>query len=214
MSSATDRPTSTTTRLQGLLHYRTIDLVTIAALGVAFGVVFWAWGKLYGVLDLASTLAYPPAGALLGGGWLVAGVVGGLIVRRPGAAFGTELVAAAVSMFVLGGTEWGFTVILSGIVQGLGAELVFAALAYRSFGVVTAALAGAASAAFAAVYEWNFYYDGWDLQYRLAHLGFFAVSGVVVAGVLGWALVRALATTGALDAFGPGRELQDAAAQS
>lgn len=204
MSSASTR--SRGPRLD--VRYRTIDLVTIAALGVAFGVVFWAWGKVYGVLDLAATIGYPPAGALLGGGWLVAGVVGGLIVRKPGAAFATELVAAAISMFVLGGTEWGFTVVLSGIVQGIGAELAFAALAYRRFGLMVAALAGALSAAFASVYEWTYYYSGWDLGYKLAHLGFFVVSGVVVAGVLGWALVRALATTGALDAFASGREAE------
>jgi energy-coupling factor transport system substrate-specific component len=203
MSSASTR---TPTQRRPRLDYRTIDLVTIAALGVAFGVVFWAWGKLYGVLDLAATLGYPPSGALLGGGWLVAGVVGGLVVRRPGAAFATELVAAAISMFVLGGTEWGFTVLLSGLVQGAGAELGFALGRYRRFGLGAAVLAGVLSAAFAAVYEWNFYYDGWDLPYRLAHLGFFALSGAVVAGLLGWLLVRSLATTGALDSFGAGRD--------
>lgn len=192
------------------VRYRTIDLVTIAALGVAFGVVFWAWGKVYGVLDLAATIGYPPAGALLGGGWLIAGVVGGLILRKPGAAFATELVAAAVSMFVLGGTEWGFTVVLSGIVQGVGAELAFAAFAYRRFGLAVAGLSGVLAAVCASVYEWTYYYSGWDLGYKLAHLGFFAVSGLLVAGLLGWALVRALATTGALDAFAAGREAQEA----
>lgn len=203
MSSAS---THTSTRGIGFTGYRSIDLGVIAALGVAFGVVFWAWGKLYGVLDLAATLGYPPSGALLGGGWLIAGVVGGLVVRRPGAAFATELVAAAISMFVLGGTEWGFTVVLSGLVQGAGAELAFALGRYRRFGLRLAVLAGVLSAVFAAVYEWSFYYTDWDLAYRLAHLGFLSVSGAVVAGVLGWLLVRALAQTGVLDSFEAGRE--------
>ena len=76
-------------------RYRTIDLVTIATLGVAFGVIFWGWGKLYGVAGTLGMLAYPPSGAIFGGGWLIAGIVGGLILRKPGAAFATELIAAS-----------------------------------------------------------------------------------------------------------------------
>ncbi len=202
MSSASTNP-----MVRG--RYRTIDLVTIASLGVAFGVVFWAWGKLYGVIDLATVVGYPPAGGLLAGPWLIAGVVGGLVVRRAGAAFATELVAAVVSMFVLGGTEWGFTVFFSGVVQGLGAELAFLLVAYRVWTLPVAALAGALSGAFGAVYEAFFYYADWDAAYRLVYGGFFVVSGAVVAGGLGWVLVRALAGTGALDAFGAGREAHD-----
>lgn len=202
MSSASTSPS-----VRG--RYRTIDLVTIASLGVAFGVVFWAWGKLYGVIDLATVVGYPPAGGLLAGPWLIAGVVGGLVVRRVGAAFATELVAAVVSMFVLGGTEWGFTVFFSGVVQGLGAELAFLLVAYRVWTLPVAALAGALSGAFGAVYESFFYYADWDAAYRLVYGGLFVVSGAVVAGGLGWVLVRALAGTGALDAFGAGREAHD-----
>lgn len=186
-------------------RYRTIDLVTIAMLGVAFGVIFWGWGKFYDVVDLGAVVAFKPAAGLLGGMWLIAGVVGGLIVRRPGAAFATELIAAMVSMFVLGGTAWGGTVLLSGIVQGLGAELIFALFLYRRFDVVTAMLAGALSAVFATFYEWKYYWTDWDLVYRLAYLGFFTVSGVLIAGLGGWLLVRRLSQAGALDSFPAGR---------
>ncbi|MFD1859387.1 ABC transporter permease [Aeromicrobium camelliae] len=198
MSSAT-RPTLD-------LRYRTIDLVTIATLGVAFGVVFWAWGKLYEPLSNLALFAFPPSSALLGGVWLMAGVVGGLIVRKPGAAFATEFIAAAVSTLIVGGTQWGFSVFASGFFQGLGAELIFLAFFYRRFGLVVAAAAGALSAAFESVYEWYSYYSDWSFGYQLAHLGFFVVSGIVVAGVGGWALTRALATAGVLDSFAAGRE--------
>lgn len=187
------------------IRYRTLDLVTIAMLGVAFGVVFWGWGKFYDVIDLGAAVGFKPAAGLLGGMWLIAGVVGGLIVRRPGAAFATEMVAAMISMFVLGGTAWGGTVLLSGIVQGLGAELIFAVFLYRRFDVVTAMLAGALSAVFAVFYEWKYYWPDWDLQWRLAYLGFFTVSGIVIAGLCGWLLVRRLAQAGALDSFAAGR---------
>lgn len=188
------------------VRYRTIDLVTITTLGVAFGVVFWGWGKLYEPLSGLAVFSYPPTSALLGGVWLTAGVVGGLIIRKPGAAFATEFIAAAVSAFIVGGTQWGWSVFASGFWQGLGAELIFLLFFYKRFGVVVAALAGALAGAFESFYEWSAYYSDWDLPYKLAHLGFFILSGAVVAGIGGHALVRALAKAGVLDAFEPGRE--------
>ncbi|AWB93780.1 ECF transporter S component [Aeromicrobium chenweiae] len=200
MSSATTSTSGFTVR------YRTIDLVTVATLGVAFGVIFWGWNKAYEPLSDLAVFGYPPSSALLAGVWLTAGVVGGLVVRKPGAAFATELIAAAVSTVVIGGSQWGFSTLASGFWQGLGAELVFLLFFYRRFGLVVAALAGAVAAGFEAVYEWSSYYPDWDWPYKFAHLGFFVVSGIVIAGVGGFALVRALAATGVLDAFGAGRE--------
>ena len=91
---------ATTSKTRFHVHYRTIDLVTITTLAVAFGVIFWGWGKLYEPLSGLAVFSYPPSSGLLAGPWLIAGVVGGLIVRKPGAAFATEFLAAAVSMLV------------------------------------------------------------------------------------------------------------------
>ncbi len=206
MSSATVREdTSPITRL---VRYRTIDLVTIATLAVAIGVTFWAWGKAYAGLSTLAAFSYLPSVGLLSGPWLLAGVLGGLIVRRPGAALATEIAAAAVSGLVPGGTEWGMSVLVSGFWQGLGAELVVAVLLYRRFGLPTAVLMGAVAGAVESVYEWFAYYDGvFNAGDRLAHLAFFALSGAVVAGAGGWLLTRALARAGVLDSFGPGRDL-------
>lgn len=186
--------------------YRTVDLVTIALLGVAFGVIFWGWGKLYEPLSAAAVFSFPPSTGLLAGPWLIAGVVGGLIIRRPGAAFATEFIAAAVSAVVIGGTQWGFSVFASGLMQGLGAELAFLLFAYRRFTLGVACLAGALAATLESVYEWFFYWADWGFDYKLANLGFFAVSGVLIAGLGGWLLTRALAKAGVLDSFGAGRE--------
>ncbi len=204
---------SAPTPVRDLVRYRTVDLVTIAALAVALGVTFWAWGKAYAGISGLAVFSYPPSAGLLGGPWLLAGVVGGLIIRRPGAALATEVAAAAVSGLVPGGTEWGMSVLVSGFWQGLGAELVLALFLYRRFSLPVAVLAGALAGAIESVYEWNAYYEGvFDAGDRLAHLGFFAASGAVVAGVGGWALTRALARAGVLDPFGPGREHHEAAA--
>lgn len=201
-------PTTHDTAVSRLVRYRTIDLVTIATLAVALGVTFWAWGKAYAGLSGVAVFSYPPSVGLLGGPWLLAGVMGGLIIRRPGAALATEVAAAAVSGLVPGGTEWGMSVLVSGFWQGLGAEVVVAILLYRRFGLPVAVLMGAAAGAIESVYEWFAYYDGvFDTGDRLAHLGFFALSGAVVAGAGGWLLTQALARAGVLDSFGPGRDL-------
>ena len=104
-----------------LWAWRTVDILTIAFLGAAFGVAFWGWGVFYNGPVTALKIGYAPLMGLFAGPWFLAGVVGGLVVRRPGAALFCEVVAALVSM--LPGTEWGATVLVSGILQGLGAEL-------------------------------------------------------------------------------------------
>jgi energy-coupling factor transport system substrate-specific component len=207
-ASATTRTSSRwTLATPPLTRWRTIDLVTAALLAVATGVVFWTWNFAYEVLaaPLASLLA--PLTALLGGTWFLAGVLGGLVIRRPGAALFCELLAALVSTLL--GNQWGWTTIMSGVVQGLGVELVFAVLLYRRFGLPVAALAGAMAGVFGAAYEWTTWLAGLDWAYKLVYLGCYALSGAVIAGVGGWLVTRALARAGAMDALPPGREAID-----
>jgi energy-coupling factor transport system permease protein len=187
---------------ESLLRYRSVDLLTAVMIGVAFGVVFWGWDRLYvSVSSLSAFIAYPPSSGVLGGVWLMAAVVGGLVVRRPGAALLAELVAATVEYLLPGSGPWGFSILVSGALQGLGMEIALALWAYRRSGPIVALVGGALSAAAEVVYEWWVYYTDWSWTYKFAYLGFFAVSGALVAGLGGWALVRALRAAGALDAF-------------
>ena len=187
-----------------LLRYRTIDLVIPAMVGVAFGVVFMGWDVVY-VAPYAAIGAVPLLG-ILGGPWLLAGVVGGLLVRRPGAALLTELIAAAVE--AIPGTQWGWTTLISGTLQGLGVELALALFLWRRFGPGVAVLAGALAAAFeVVVYEWHAWYPDWTWAWKLGYLGLFALSGAVVAGLGGWFIVRVLAKTGAIRAMPAGQEM-------
>ena len=192
-----------------LAAWRSVDLITVAMLGVAFGVGYWGWDQAYSVLSPAFN-GFPPSSGLVGGVWLLAGVVSGLVVRRPGAALFGELVAASVELTL--GTSWGATTFVSGLIEGLGVEIVLAVFLYRRFGPVVAALGGAVAAVAEAVFEWGAYYSDYSLGWKLAYAGIFAASGAVVAGVGGWSLTRALARTGALNAFPPGHEAREAAA--
>jgi energy-coupling factor transport system substrate-specific component len=190
-----------------LAGWRTVDLLTIAFLGAAIGIAFWGWGVFYNGPLSAIKFTFLPAAGLFAGPWFLAGVIGGLVVRRPGAALLCEVVAALVSM--IPGTEWGATVLVSGIVQGLGAELAFALLGYRFFGVFAAVLAGALSGPFAATYESLTWAKDWALNWKFAYAGILAVSGAGWAGLGGWALTKALASAGALGAFPAGQEARE-----
>lgn len=229
-TTAPEAPTRRSITATGSLRsWRTVDILTIAFLGAAFGVAFWGWGIFYNGPIAGLQIAYAPLAGLFVGPWLLAGVVGGLVVRRPGAALMCEVVAALVSM--IPGTTWGAGVLFAGILQGLGAELAFALLGYRFFGVAAAALAGALSAPLEWLYEtgrfpdsWSSipvlssfagnggYYAEWVLRDKLVYLACMGLSGAVLAGVVGWLLTRALARAGALSAFPPGQELRESRA--
>jgi energy-coupling factor transport system permease protein len=183
--------------------WRTIDIVTACLIGVVFGVAYWGWSSAYTALEPSFSGVLGPAKGLLGGPWLIAGVVGGLVVRRPGAALTAEFLAAMVSGIL--GTQWGATVLMSGLLQGLGVEFALGLFLFRNFSVYVAMLGGALAASFETLYEWDAYWVGLSTTWKLQYWGFFALSGAVVAGLGGWLLTQALARTGAIDALPAGR---------
>ena len=184
-------------------RWRTVDIVVTAVLGVAFGVVFWAWNLVFGVL--AEPLSFfPPLSALLNGVYLMPGVVAGLLVRKPGAAVFASTLAAAVSILL--GSPYGMIIVWYGLVQGAGAEIGFLLTRYRHFGWGTALLAAATAGLSTSVLDNTLYYaDLSFLGYQLPYTVFTVLSSMLLAGVVGLLLVRALARTGALSSFAAGR---------
>lgn len=175
--------------------WRVVDIVVVSVLGVAVGVIFWLWSAGYGFIS-AFTAAFPPIGGLYGGGWLIAGVLGGLVIRKPGAALYCELIAAIVEGLL--GTHFGFTVLLSGLVQGLGAELGFAIFRYRKFNLLVALVAGGLAGLAMGINDsvlWNIV---WAFEWKAVYVVLAIISGAVIAGLLSWLAVRGLARTGAL----------------
>ena len=183
-------------------RWRTLDIVIAAVIGVVFGVVFWFWDVSVWPATTPIFAAAPPLQYVVSGVWLLPAVLAPLIVRKPGAAIFAEVMAAVLSA-LLGGGPWGLDVILSGFAQGAGAELIFAFGLYRSFGLRTAMLAGAAAAAGEALHDLVIYYPpaqfGLDVQATIAVVD--VISGIVLAGLLGWWLLKALRRTGVLDTF-------------
>jgi energy-coupling factor transport system substrate-specific component len=185
--------------------WRTIDIVVTAAIAVAFGVVFWAWNALWAAATPVF-VAIPPAQNILYGTWLAAGVVAGLVIQKPGAALFAELVAASVSLIL--GSQWGLDAALSGVFQGVGAELAFALFRYRRFDLFTALLAGALAAVGAWIHDTPLYYAELPLADQVTIGVFMLISAVVIAGVGSWWLTRALVETGVLAQFPSGRSQQ------
>jgi energy-coupling factor transport system permease protein len=189
-------------------RWRVVDIVVASVIGVATGLVFLFWNNVGYAWFSAADAVTPGLGGIAVGIWLIGGVLGGLIIRKPGAALYVELLAAIVSALV--GNQWGIETIYSGLAQGLGAELVFAAFAYRRFGVLQAVLAGAAAGA--AAWTLELFLSG-NLQKSAEFLGLYFVtvvlSGAILAGLLGWVVVRALAATGALHRFAAGRDVTE-----
>lgn len=183
-------------------RWRTVDIVVAAVVGVTFGVVFALWNNVI-YPPISTAMGSTPLQAIVAGVWLIPAVAGAQIVRKPGAALFTELLAASVSM--LFGSTWGLTVFLSGLWQGLGAELVFAAFAYRRWGLVAAVLAGGGAGLAAGINDVIVWYPEFSAGWKAAYAGSAVLSGLVIAGALGWVLVRSLARTGALAAFAAGR---------
>lgn len=194
-------------------RWRVVDIVVASVLGVAAGLIFFVWNQLYNPLTAPLEALLPGSQALLYGVWLFAGVLGGIIIRKPGAAIFTEIVAAVVSALL--GAQWGgFLTIEAGLVQGLGAELVLLVFLYRGSHVWVAALAGAGAGIAMAINDLTLWYAGAGALFATTYTVSAVISGAVIAGVGSWFLMRGLAKTGALSRFAAGRIATVPAAES
>ena len=186
------------------LSWRVIDIVTAAVLGIACGLIFVAWNQVGYAGYEALKAILPGLNGLAAGIWLLGGTLGGYVIRKPGAALFVELLAATVSMAL--GSQWAIATLYSGLAQGIGAEIVFALVAYRRFNVWVAAAAGGLS--FACEWFLELFTEGnlaKEVSFNVVYLVSGVASGIVLAGLLAWALTNALAKTGALDRFASGR---------
>lgn len=129
------------------------DIIMMAILGVIFSAIYLA--VFDGGLVLSTALA--PFGLsnfafeIIYGVWFMASTLAAYIIRKPGVALVCEVLASVVELLM--GNSGGITVVLTGIIQGAGAELVFAAFRYRKWNLTSMSLAGMASAVFIFVYE-------------------------------------------------------------
>lgn len=201
--------TTVRTRTSRTLRWRVVDIVVASVLAVAASFLFIAWNVGYLAPSTLLTPLLPGVQGLVNGLWFIAGPLVALVIRKPGAALYGEVLAAIVSALV--GNQWGASTIISGLVQGLGAEIVFAVLAYRVWTWWSALAAGALAGVAASVYDLGLLpglaggYAGSSAAFGAVYLTAQAISGALLAGLLAWVVVRALAATGSLARFPAGR---------
>lgn len=174
------------------------DILVTTVIALVFGVIYKLWGPLY--------YAIKPLGLhleqLIYGMWFIAATVAYLLIRKPGVGLLAE-VAAASGEFIMG-SEWGLAVLLSGLAQGLAAELVFASVRYRKYSltvVMSAAVAATlGSLALDSVQGYIADLTLWNLTLLVT---FRLTGAVMIAGFMAHRLVGALEQTGVTDLMRP-----------
>ncbi len=183
-------------------RWRFKEIVVMSALAVVFGVVYLAFlpvGKV--LVGFFGPIGYD----LIFGIWFIVSIIAAYIIRKPGAAFMSETIAAMVE--VLLGSAVGPMLILSGMVQGLGAESAFAMTRWKNYSTWVLMASGAGAAIFSFVY--GYFLSGFAALSTPYVAGMFAariISGALIAGLLGKALSDSLAQTGVLSSYALGKE--------
>jgi len=177
-----------------------MDLVTVATIGIASGVLFAGWNLVWGAASPLFAAVLPLQYLLFAGTWVIAGPLAGLVVRRPGAALAGEMIAASVSFLLA--SPWSVDGIFSGAAQGIGAELAFALVGYRVAGWRVALVAGALSCVGMALHDLPLYFPAVSTSFAAALVAAMVASSAIIGGLGALALRAALRRSGALDLIG------------
>lgn len=186
-------------------HWELKDVIMMAILGVVFSAVYLA--VFQGGLALSTALT--PAGLapfgfeIIYGVWFMAATLAAYIIRKPGVALVTEVLASFIELLM--GNSGGLTVVLTGLIQGVGAELAFAIFRYKKWNLGVMCLGGILSSIFIFCYE-LYYLNYIALAPTLlaAQLAVRFVSAVVFSGIICKLAGDALAKTGVVKSYAIG----------
>ena len=170
------------------------EILIVTVLGVVFAVLYLGWVQVWLV---AQALFGAVTMDVVMGFWFVASIVAAAIIRKPGVAFTSEVLAGGVEILL--GSPAGLLLLVSGAVQGAGAEVVFAATRWRNYSLPVLMVAGVGAAIFSFAYTWiRFNYGALEPGLLIAMFVLRCLSGAVLGGWLGHIIVEALYKTGAL----------------
>ncbi len=186
------------------LRWRVVDIVVASVLATAAGLVFVLWNVASNPISTPLSATLPGLQALLGGGWLFAGVLTALVIRKPGAALYGELVAATVS-------AWSATSGASSPwspawyrVWARSSSSPYSSTAVGGFADGRAGGCGGRPGPGGQRPDPVVPGFGDRVRHHLHGVGDH-LGGALVAGLLSWFVVRSLAKTGALSRFASGR---------
>lgn len=173
------------------------EITLTVVVSIALGVVWWGWTLIYEVV----TPFLQPSGLnyLLVGFWFTGGTLVPYIIRKPGAAFFAETLAAVVEGFI---THWGVTALFWGLIQGAFSEGAFALFRYKKYTTGVMLLAGAAAGVGEYILDY-FYsrYSSLGLRIIAVQIVCILISGALLGGLLAKAVGDGLKKTGALNQF-------------
>ncbi|MCI2788559.1 ECF transporter S component [Staphylococcus warneri] len=174
------------------------EILVTVLISVIFAIIYNLWWLFYNVAQVAGLhleqLTY--------GVWFMAAIVCYLIIPKPGIALLAEFAAGAGETIVMG--KFDIPTIIYALLQGLACEIVFAIFKYQSRSVMVAMLAGLVTALISFPVDYFYGYlnevAGWNL---ILFIVFRAISGIIIAGLLSYLLVKALDQTGVTKVFRP-----------
>lgn len=182
------------------------ETLIVAVLGAVFGVLYLGWVQVWLVLQ---AIFGPITMDVVMGFWFVVSIIAAAIIRKPGVALVSEVMAAAVQ--VLLGSPAGLLLLLTGLVQGAGAEAIFAATRWRRYSLAVLMAAGMGAAVFSFGYTWiRFDYASLAPGLLVAMFVLRLASGALLAGLLGHYIVTALYRTGVLSGLAIDRDTRGA----
>ncbi len=171
------------------------ETITVVVIGAVFAALYLGWVQVWLLLQAVfGTLTMD----VVMGFWFIASVVAAAIIRKPGVAFAAEFLAAALQ--ILMGSPAGLILLLTGAVQGAGAELVFAVTRWKDYRLGVLMASGVGAAVFSFIYTWiRFDYGSLEPSLLVAMFCIRCLSGALLGGLLGYVVVEALHKTGALN---------------
>ncbi|MDN7240996.1 ECF transporter S component [Planococcus sp. N028] len=180
-----------------LKSWKLKEIVLMSLFGVVFGIVYLVAIHLG---NIWAGVIGPIAYEWMFGIWFIVSIISMNIIRKPGAAVLPETLAAVIEVML--GNAVGPRLILSGVIQGLGAEAAFAVTGYKHFNLAIMMLAGAGAAVFSFVY--GYFVSGYaalDPSFVALMFTLRVLSGMIIAGVGGKYLADALLATGSLRGY-------------
>ncbi|QKV19702.1 ECF transporter S component [Oricola thermophila] len=184
------------------------EILILAVLGAVFAVLYLGWVQvwlvaqaIFGALTMDVVMGF----------WFIVSIIAAAIIRKPGAAFLSEVLASLVEILL--GSPAGLMLLLAGAIQGAGAEAVFAATRWRNYRLPVLMLAGVGAAVFSYIYTWFLYdYGTFAPGLLVAMFVLRCLSGALLGGLAGHMVVRALYRTGVLSGLGIDHDLRSAGA--
>src|SRR5829696_151774 len=182
------------------------EILIVTVLGVVFAVLYLGWVQVWLV---AQAILGAVTMDVVMGFWFIGSIVAAAIIRKPGVAFTSEVLAGAVEILL--GSPAGLLLLLSGAVQGAGAEAVFAATRWRNYSLPVLMAAGVGAAIFSFAYTWiRFDYGALQPTLLVSMFVLRCLSGALLGGLLGHVIVKALYKTGALSGLAIDRDSRPA----